>query len=227
MAEFFDLYDANGTPTGVRKRRELVHRDGDWHRSIALWIVRRDGRLVLQRRSTAKDTRPGLLTASVSGHYAAGEGLGDVLREAREEIGVAASLDALLPLGTWRFDDVPAPGTIDRELQDVFLWPLDLSLASFNPDRAEVAGLAEVWPRDVLALARGQATTIPGVYRPAGGTRETTVALAVAEFVPPWRFHRRVAQAALEVAAGRTPGMRHGALDDFKDWSSSCRINYS
>jgi isopentenyldiphosphate isomerase len=205
MAEYFDIYDALGMPTGARKRRDLVHRDGDWHRSVALWIVRHDGRLVLQRRSMTKDTRPGLLTASVSGHYAAGEELTDVLREAREEIGISVTAEMLTPLGVWRFDDNPSPELVDRELQDVFLWPLDLPLDLFKPDPAEVSGLSELWPDDLEALARGQVTTIQGTYVGIDQTGETTVMFAPSEFVPHWQYYRRISRAAREFAARAAP----------------------
>lgn len=40
-------------PLGVRKPRFAVHRDGDWHRSVHVWLT--DGQsLLLQRRSTHK-----------------------------------------------------------------------------------------------------------------------------------------------------------------------------
>src|SRR4051812_30424750 len=42
-SELFDLYDADGAPLGLRKERALVHRDGDWHRSLHLWVVLAEG----------------------------------------------------------------------------------------------------------------------------------------------------------------------------------------
>jgi isopentenyldiphosphate isomerase len=206
-AEYFDLYDALGIRTGARKRRDLVHRDGDWHRSISLWIARHDGRIVLQRRSSTKDTRPGLLTASVSGHYAAGEALTDVLREAREEIGVPAAAEMLAPLGVWRLDDIPAPGMVDREIQDVFLWPLELPLTQFDPDPLEVCGLAEIRAEDLDDLARGRIDAVPATYL-GNGRAASPITVAAAEFVPQWQGYRRIARAALALASGRGPGER-------------------
>ena len=29
-------------PTGQTKKRGLIHRDGDWHRSVQVWIAQRD-----------------------------------------------------------------------------------------------------------------------------------------------------------------------------------------
>ena len=36
--ELFDVVHADGSPTGRSKPRWQVHRDGDWHRSIHVWI---------------------------------------------------------------------------------------------------------------------------------------------------------------------------------------------
>jgi isopentenyldiphosphate isomerase len=205
MAERFDVYDAAGHPLGLSKARDEVHRDGDWHRSIALWIVRPDGRLVFQRRSATKDTWPGRLTGSVSGHYAAGETLAEVLREADEEIGVGVSRDDLVPVGIWRNEDRPAPGVIDRELQDVFLWPLDLPLAALRPDPEEVSCLVEMAPADLLALLGGTAAAVEVRCLPAGEALPRPCRVTLEDFVPAHAHHADMARAALDYIAGRTP----------------------
>ncbi|MDB5056538.1 MAG: mutT/nudix family protein [Chloroflexi bacterium] len=207
MTERFDLYDDQGLPLGVSMPRRQVHRDGDWHRSIGLWIVRPTGTLIFQQRSMLKDTRPGLLTASVSGHYAAGERLEDVLREADEEIGVPVLASALIPLGVLRMDDRPAPEMIDRELQDVFLWPLDLPLAAFKPDPLEVSAMAEVEPRELLALLDAGSPTIDVTFRATGATSSEHRSVVLEDFVPMHDYHRRVARAAIDYAAGRLPAL--------------------
>ena len=60
-------------PTGERKLKSEVHRDGDWHRSSHVWLLSPEGRLLLQRRSEAKVTWPGLWDVSAAGHISAGE----------------------------------------------------------------------------------------------------------------------------------------------------------
>ena len=202
VPEYFDLYDEQGRPLGRSRERAQVHLDGGWHRSLFLWIVRADGRLIFQRRSHDKDTRPGLLTASVSGHYAAGEGLDEALREAREEIGIAARAEELIPLGSLREVDYPAPGLVDRELQDMFLWPLELPLAALLPDPVELAGLAEIAPADLLRLLTGQAGTLRAPYLAVGTHAIVQAELTRDDFVPTPQLHLRIADAALRHAAG-------------------------
>ena len=90
--ELFDVVTADGQPTGRVKTRAEVHRDGDWHRAVHVWVTGIDEHgpfLLFQRRSLLKDTQPGKLDATVGGHYRAGETLAETLREVEEEIGIA------------------------------------------------------------------------------------------------------------------------------------------
>ena len=207
MGELFDLYDAAGQPLGRAKERVLVHRDGDWHRSIHLWIVRTGGGLIFQRRSATKDTWPDRLAVSVGGHYSAGEGLPEVLREAREEIGIPVDAAALLALGTVRYEGGGAAGVIDRELQDVFFWPMDVPLGQFRPDPVELAGVAELRAVDLLALLDGAASRIPATYAPAESGAIGEVGLTLDDFEPSYPYFRRIALAVLAWASGGQPSL--------------------
>ena len=55
--EYFDVLTPDGGRTGQVKERSAVHRDGDWHGTAHIWLVRRqNGRLqvLLQKRSRKK-----------------------------------------------------------------------------------------------------------------------------------------------------------------------------
>ena len=94
--EVFDLIDARDRVIGRVLRGEAHRNPALWHRSVQVLIFASDGRLLLQRRSAAKDLFPGYYCASASGHVAAGESY-DVTaaREVREELGVALPLTYL------------------------------------------------------------------------------------------------------------------------------------
>jgi hypothetical protein len=150
----------------------------------------------------AKDTWPGLLTASVSGHFAAGEQLADVLREAHEEIGVSVARADLIPLGLWRHDLRPSATVTDRELVDAFLWPLDRPLTAFTPDPAEVSGLAELAAADLLALLAGQITALQALSSETGADVAQPLTIGVQDLVPVPDYHSAVARAAIAYATG-------------------------
>lgn len=79
-------------PTTFKARGE-VHKDGDWHRSVHIWITDIPGRsLLLQQRSAYKDTHPHKLDVSCAGHItAADDSVDTAVRELEEELGLSFS----------------------------------------------------------------------------------------------------------------------------------------
>lgn len=106
--ELLDLVDENGVPTGEVKERELVHRDGDRHRTSHVWLFRqRNGRwqVLLQKRSEQKDSHPGCYDISSAGHIPAGvDWVSSALRELEEELGLHMQAEQLHLAGVRRFD---------------------------------------------------------------------------------------------------------------------------
>jgi isopentenyldiphosphate isomerase len=158
--ELFDVLTADGTATGMTKARHAVHRDGDWHRSLHVWVtgIADDGVpfLLLQRRGIEKDTWPGALDTTVGGHFRTGEALEQVVREVEEEIGVAVTPRNLRWLGTRvSVCDMPSLGIADRELQEVFLLRDDRPLESYHPNADEVMELVRVSLPALLPMLAG------------------------------------------------------------------------
>jgi len=71
--EYFDLLDEKGNKTGKTKLRSEVHRDGDWHKAVHIWIINEQGDILLQRRSPNKDSDPNKLDISCAGHLTTGD----------------------------------------------------------------------------------------------------------------------------------------------------------
>lgn len=93
--ELFDILGKNGEPAGHVKERSMVHRDGDFHRTVHIWVIRKraDGGLdvLLQKRSEQKDAYPGCYDISAAGHVqAGGDYESSALRELKEELGITA-----------------------------------------------------------------------------------------------------------------------------------------
>lgn len=57
--ELFDVLDENGHKTGKTKERSQVHRDGDWHRAVNIWVINDHDEVLLQKRAAHKDSWPG------------------------------------------------------------------------------------------------------------------------------------------------------------------------
>jgi isopentenyldiphosphate isomerase len=84
--------------------RATMRRERLLHRAVAIAVFHPDGRLLVHRRSQAKDVWPGMWDLGVGGVVAAGETWEDAARrELAEEIGVT-DVD-LEELGRGRFED--------------------------------------------------------------------------------------------------------------------------
>ena len=182
--ELFDLVDPDGHPLGVSKPRGLVHRDGDWHRSVHIWVVLEDGAILFQRRSLTKDTHPGKVDVSVAGHLRAGEALVDALREADEEIGLVVRLEDVVRLGVRRRVDARPPSHVDREVQDVFLVRTGRPLESLRPDPDEVLGLLAVPLNEAVSLVNHDVEAALGRELRAGSPAVRDVTLGMGELLP-------------------------------------------
>lgn len=171
--ELFDVLDSNGKPTGAVKPRGAVHRDGDWHRGLHVWVysIESNGRayILFQRRSMGKDTWPGALDVAVGGHFSTGETLEDTLRETEEEIGLRATINELTPLGR-RFIDYNGPGVIDRELNEVYALRCDQPLAAYRQHPDEVDGIVAIELSSVTALFHGECENVSAYEVARDGT---------------------------------------------------------
>ncbi len=123
MEELIDVLTSEGRPAGRTKVKALVHRDGDWHRAVHVWIVQLDGRVLVQRRAMVKENNPGLWDVSAAGHISAGETPIDAaIRETREELGLEIRAADLRHVATLREQSVLNGGTyIDNEVHEIFV----------------------------------------------------------------------------------------------------------
>lgn len=165
--ELFDIVHADGSPTGRTKPRGEVHRDGDWHRAVHVWVygVDRDGGyLLMNQRGRFKDTWPLALDATVGGHLGAGETVEDAFREVREEIGVMIDPVRFEHLfRRTRSSGDLIPGVLDREVQEVYLVRDDRPLGAYAPNPAELEGLCKVIAAKAGPLFRGEVESTQGV----------------------------------------------------------------
>lgn len=131
--ELIDVLDEHGKPTGKIKTRSEVHRDGDWHRTVHVWIINSKHELLLQRRAL-KVKFPNMWgMSSVGGHIKAGDTSDNAAkREVQEELGYQG------PINLEQLFTVKASKTLnnktyfENEYTDVFLTMLNLQLNSLS-----------------------------------------------------------------------------------------------
>jgi isopentenyldiphosphate isomerase len=144
--ELIDILAADGSRMGSTKPRAQVHADGDWHRTVHVWIMNSDQEVLLQRRALVKDSHPGLWDVSCAGHILAGDtSRAAAVRELNEELGLSVRPDALRYLFTLPSFFVLNNGAfVDRELNDVYLLIKDIDPQVLRLQTAEVAAVAWV-----------------------------------------------------------------------------------
>jgi len=188
-AELFDVVRADGTPTGEAKPRAAVHRDGDWHRAVHVWVAGIDAAfggpfLLMQRRGLEKDTWPGRFDATVGGHLRAGEDIAQALRESEEEIGITVELADLRFLGNRIAVNESEPGIRDRELQSVYLLRDDRPLTAYRPSPYELAALVKLPLMALLAFLAGESSDLPVESIAPGSTVIEPITATPGDFIP-------------------------------------------
>ena len=140
MIEYFDILDEQGHKTGKTKARSEVHRDGDWHKAVHIWIVNDKDEILLQKRSPNKDSHPNMWDISSAGHLTAGDdSLSGAIREIKEELGVDILPSQLTLIGTRKSSSKPKATFINNEFNDVYLLQLSLNLDKIILQEDEVS----------------------------------------------------------------------------------------
>ncbi len=146
--EILDIVDETGEPTGRTVERAAAHSEGVLHRTSHVWVARRRaGRveLLLQLRSSRKESFPSCYDVSSAGHIPAGDGFVEsALRELREELGIVASPEELMLCGVRRIrrSVVFAGGPfIDNQVSMVYLLWRDVATSELRPQRSELDGV--------------------------------------------------------------------------------------
>ncbi len=147
--EFLNLVDNGCRLTEDSKPRSLVHRDGDLHPAVHVWIIKRRDMgvyVLLQKRADMKDTDPGCYDVSVAGHLSQGnEFRSAAVRETAEELGIKIHGSQLRHIGNLSSHTVT--GDIDdNEYVAVYIYrePVDEDGISLQQEEVSEVCWAEV-----------------------------------------------------------------------------------
>ena len=153
--EYLDVLDKNGSPTGEKKSKADIHRDGDWHRVVHVWVLNSNQELLVQKRSEKMDTDPNLWDISSAGHVSADEtSLIAAIRETGEELGLKLSSYDFEYLFTLTQQAILHGGTyINNEFSDVYLVTGDYNLAAFTLQKDELSGVKWIPYKELKQLA--------------------------------------------------------------------------
>ena len=154
-----DVLDKQGQETGEQKDYQEVHRDGDWHKSFHLWIIKDKNYVLLQRRSEHKDLEPNKVGVSVASHFLVGETLLHIIDKVKQELGLKLELKDLEYLETNKVE-ISYPNVIDCEFQEVYLTFCNKPLNSYYLNYKEAEVIYELPISKALELYRSETYTI-------------------------------------------------------------------
>lgn len=138
--EYFDLLDENGNKTGKIKLRTEVHRDGDWHKAVHIWIINNKGDILLQRRCATKDSNPNMLDISSAGHLSAGDNsLSGAIRELKEELNLDVDKEDLQFIKTLKRSSKYTSTFINNEFDDLYILRTDKTINDMEFQEDEIS----------------------------------------------------------------------------------------
>ena len=138
--EYFDLLDENGNKTDKTKLRTEVHRDGDWHKAVHIWIINNNGDILLQRRCATKDSNPNMLDISSAGHLSAGDdSLSGAIRELKEELNLDVNKEELQFIKTLKRSSKYTSTFINNEFDDLYILRTNKSIDDMKFQEDEIS----------------------------------------------------------------------------------------
>ena len=134
------ILDEDGNKTGRTKLRNEVHRDGDWHKAVHIWILNENGDVLLQRRCATKDSNPNMLDISSAGHLSAGdESLTGAIRELKEELDLDVKPNELQFIKTLKRSSKYTSIFINNEFDDLYILRTDKEIEDLKYQEEELS----------------------------------------------------------------------------------------
>ena len=144
--EYVDIFDENNNPIGEKKEKQQAHEDGNFHRTVHVWIINDKNELLLQKRSATKKTHPNCWDISGAGHIKAGETISDgAIRELKEELGVEIEEKDLQYITTIKSTKNPK----NMEFQYVYLLRCNKKIEEYIFEDREVSEVKYIFYKDL------------------------------------------------------------------------------
>lgn len=140
MEEYFDVLDEKGNKTGKTKPRKEVHKDGDWHKAVHVWIINDKNEVLLQRRSKTKDSNPNKISIFNGGHLSAGDtSIDGVKRELKEELNLEVNEENLKFIKTIKRSAKYTPTYKNNEFNDLYILKIKEKISDMTYQKEEIS----------------------------------------------------------------------------------------
>ncbi|MDR1704671.1 MAG: NUDIX domain-containing protein [Clostridiales bacterium] len=148
MTEIWDIYDEERQLTGRSCRRGETFLPGDYHLAVIAWIRDSADRYLCAKRDAAKEFYPGFWESAGGAVLAGEDSLTAVLREVREELGVALE---------------PENGEIFRSFRngdtffDIWLFRQDIDIREITLQTGENCEVRRFYPAEIREMIKTRA----------------------------------------------------------------------
>lgn len=147
--ELFDIVDKNNNLLGITKPRSQVHKDGDWHRVVHVYVTNNKGEVLVHLRSPNKDLNPTKWDARFGGHVVAGNDYDETaVTELYQEIGLQVSIDDLKAGNVHKYD-----GVTNREFVKIYFYTFNGNISDLKFNDGEVIDLKWMSPNEIVQAA--------------------------------------------------------------------------
>lgn len=151
MQEFFDVINEKGDYTGDVETREKCHKEGIWHKAVAVFVINSKNQVLLQKRSPNKKLWPNMWDITGGGHVLAGEfGFEAVIREMKEELGIDLDKNDLLFLASMLSENIKGD-IINRHMNEFYIVNKDVDETKLELQEDEVAEVKWVDKNEIVS----------------------------------------------------------------------------
>lgn len=146
--EYINIVDKDNNLTPIIKEKKQAHTDGEFHRTVHIWVINDKGEILLERRSPNKSNHPNQWDMSAAGHIEAGEKILDAAkRELKEELGIEVENKDFKFLGIQK-RNIPT----NKEFQYIYVINTTTKIEEYIFEDGEVSEVKYVSKRDFLKL---------------------------------------------------------------------------
>lgn len=155
--EFLNIIDDRARITPQSKPRSLVHRDGELHPTVHIWMIKRRDMgvfVLLQKRAHDKDINPDCYDVSAAGHVSQGDEFRyTALKEVHEELGLDIERSKLEFIGLKRAEY--SKGDIrDNELVAVYICRESINIEDLTLQSSEVSEVCWAEIDELLSIMK-------------------------------------------------------------------------
>ena len=150
MEELFDVLNERGEYTGKIESREKCHKEGLWHKAVALFIINSKGQVLLQKMSSKKKMWPNMWDITGGGHVLAGEfGFEAIIREMKEELGIDLEKNDITFLGASVSTNIKGE-VVNNHFNEFYIVNKDVDETKLKLDYEEVSEVIWVEKNEII-----------------------------------------------------------------------------